>query len=172
VKPEAYQAKGRPFRRSKMASSTDFIRLRISSILMCDAAQKIDFYLDKIHVDGSGFSFVALALLPRPRGQQGLSIAIGGMSPGAEATYDPNINTYRFPSASYGLTPFERMTILHESVHAYRDSLGRTILTPAGRVTTRSVSDEAAAYVAGAVSFVLDKGPVFRLGYVAVVGIQ
>lgn len=39
--------------------------------------EKIDFHLDNVHVEGSGSSFVAL--LTKPRGQQGLSIAIGGL---------------------------------------------------------------------------------------------
>jgi hypothetical protein len=142
-----------------MATSTDTLRSTIGSILVSDAAQKIDFYLDNIHVDGSGFSYVALALVPKPSGARGLSIAVGHMNPLAAATYAPLINTYRLPRANYGITPFERMTILHESVHALRDSMGRTVPTSTGHAVTRAVSDEAAALVAGALFFILDAGP-------------
>jgi hypothetical protein len=48
-----------------------FLRTRIASILLSPAAQKLDFYLDNIHVDGSGLSYVALALIPTPRESQG-----------------------------------------------------------------------------------------------------
>jgi hypothetical protein len=142
-----------------MATNTDALRSTIGQILMSNAAQKIDFYLDNIHVNGSGFSYVALALVSKPSATSGLSITIGKMNPHAAATYDPLTNTYRFPRANYGGTPFERMTILHESVHALRDSMGRTIPTGTGRAVTRAVSDEAAALVAGALFFILDAGP-------------
>lgn len=136
-----------------------FLRTRIASILLSPAAQKLDFYLDNIHVDGSGLSYVALALIPTPQESQGLSIVIGGIDPKALANYDPTTNTFHFPSANYGLTPFERMTILRECVHAYRDALGSTFLTRTGRVSTRAVSEEAPALVAGALFYIEDEGP-------------
>jgi hypothetical protein len=59
-----------------MATNTDALRTLIGTIVMSDAAQKVDFYLDKMHVDGSGLSYVALALASKPRGGRGLSIAV------------------------------------------------------------------------------------------------
>ena len=143
-----------------MATNTDALRALIGSIVMSDATQKLDFYFDKMHVDGSGLSYVALALLSKPRGAHGLSIAIGGLPPLAGATYDPETNTFRFPRANYGIDSFERMAILHESIHAWRDSMGPTVRTTSGRVRTRDVSEEAAAYLAGALFFIYDSGPV------------
>jgi hypothetical protein len=51
------------------------------------------------------------------------------------------------------------MTILHECVHAYRDALGSTFHTRTGRVSTRAVSEEAAALLAGALFYIEDVGP-------------
>jgi hypothetical protein len=136
-----------------MATNTDALRTLIGTIVMSDAAQKVDFYLDKMHVDGSGLSYVALALASKPRGGRGLSIAVGGLGPHAEASYDPSTNTFKFPKVNYGTVPFERMTIFHESVHVWRDSVGRTVATSSGKVKTRDVSEEAAAFLAGALFF-------------------
>jgi hypothetical protein len=142
-----------------MAGNTDALRSKVGAILMSPAAQGIDFYLDNIHVDGSGFSYVALALVSAPKGVTGISFAVGGLSPHAAATYDPVHNLFRFPNANYGSTPFERMTILHECVHTLRDSLGKKMLTKSGPIATRAVSDEAAALVAGALYFLVETGP-------------
>jgi hypothetical protein len=142
-----------------MATNTDALRTIIGAIVMSDAAQKVDFYLDKMHVDGSGLSYVALALASKPRGGRGLSIAVGGLGPHAEASYDPSTNTFKFPKVNYGTVPFERMTIFHESVHVWRDSVGRTVATSSGKVKTRDVSEEAAAFLAGALFFLYDAGP-------------
>lgn len=129
---------------------TDIIRDRLTSVLFSSAAQKIDFYLDKIHVDGSGFSYVALALLSKAKDDRGIKIAIGHLPAGAEASYDPATNTFRFPTAGYGLRRAEQMTLIHESVHALRDASGVRLRTRTGLVTPTALSDEAAAIVAGA----------------------
>ena len=142
-----------------MAGNTDALRARVGAILMSPAAQGIDFYLDSIHVDGSGFSYVALALISPPKGATGIKFVVGGLSPHAAANYDPVFNTFKFPRPDYGSTPFERMTILHECVHTLRDSLGKKMLTNKGPIATRAVSDEAAALVAGALFFLLEAGP-------------
>jgi hypothetical protein len=127
---------------------------------MSPAAQKINFYLDSFHVDGSGLSYVALALLSRPHGQHGVTIRVGHVSPGAAATYDPATNIFDFPTAGYGTTAFERQTIVHECVHALRDAAGTKIRTSRGTMTTLALSDEAAAYVAGALFNIYDTTPV------------
>jgi hypothetical protein len=140
-------------------AQTQALRTMMSSLLMSDAAQQIDFYLDRLHVDGSGFSFVALALLPKPQGQHGFSIRVGHVNPNAEATYQPANNTFDFPTANYGTTPFQRSSIIHECVHALRDCFGGQLRTSTGLIRTLSLSDEAAAYVAGALFHINDTTP-------------
>ena len=140
-------------------AQTDALRGLMGTLLMSDAAQKIDFYLDRFHVDGSGLMFVAIALLSKPKGQRGMSIRVGHVDPGAEATYDPATNTFDFPTATYGTTPFQRMSIIHECVHALRDSYGKQLRTSTGPAKTLSLSDEAAAYLAGALFHIYDTTP-------------
>jgi hypothetical protein len=135
------------------------LRKRMIDILTSPAAQKIDFYLDGFHVNGAGFAFVALALAPKPVGVRGLGIRIGHVSPGAEANYDTIANRYEFPTADYGKSPFQRTCILHESVHALRDCSGPKIRTSFGAIKTTSASDEAAAYIAGALFHIYDAPP-------------
>lgn len=138
------------------------LRPLMQSILMSDAAQAIDFYVDGIHIDGSGLSFVALALVSPPQGYQGVSLQIGVQNPNAAALYTPTDNTFHFPSLSYGTNPgtadFERMTILHECVHCLRDTYGSLYPNPSvqGGIFTRSVSEEAAAIIAGALFYIND----------------
>ena len=132
------------------------LRARMGSLLMSPAAQKIDFYLDRFHVDGWGFTYVALALLSQPVRGAGFRIRTGGVAPGADATYQPANNTFSFPNAGYGQTAFQRMSIIHEATHAMRDSQGRRIQTSLGPRTTTAVSDEAAAFIAGALFHIFD----------------
>lgn len=138
------------------SSAQQSLRSLIGTILMSPAAQKIDFKLDNIHVNGSGLSYVALALLSKPDKGGGMHIRITKLSAGLEAQYHPEINTYIFPYENYGSTRFQRQTIVHESVHALRDAFGPKVLTRAGRVRTIKVSEEAAAFVAGALFDVYD----------------
>lgn len=121
------------------------------SLLKSPAAQKIDFTLDGFHVDGLGLMFVAIALLSKSQGKQhGFQISVGHVGHGFEATYASANNTFDFPSAGYGTTPFQKMMIIHECVHARRDCSGGQLHTSTGLIKTTSLSDEAAAYVAGA----------------------
>jgi hypothetical protein len=132
----------------------------MSSLLMSPAAQKIDFYLDSFHVDGSGLSFVALALASKPHGSHGVTVRLGHVPPDADAAYDPAINTFDFPNANYGATDaWQKSAIIHECVHALRDAQGRKLRTSRGTMTTLALSDEAAAYVAGALFNIFDTTP-------------
>ena len=135
---------------------------KMGAVLMSDAAQKINFYLDGLHVDGSGLSYVALALLSKATFNSGFNVRVGGMGAGAEATYQPKTNTFTFPSVNYGDTPFQRMTMLHECVHALRDAYGVHLNTSLGPVKTFSLSDEAAAYLAGAIFYMYDNNTAVR----------
>jgi hypothetical protein len=140
--------------------TTAAIRTKLGELLMSPAAQQIDFYLDRFHVDGSGLSYVALALLSPPKPGHGLFIRVDRMPPNREAQYLSATNTYLVPSANYGATPFQRMTLIHESVHALRDAAGRKVRTTTGLSSTLALSDEAAAILAGALFYIFDNTPV------------
>ena len=124
------------------------IRDRIAALLFSDAAQKIDFSLDKIRVTGSGLSFVALAMISNA--PNAVKIAVGNLQANAAATYSPAQNTLRVPTANYGLQRFEKMTLIHECVHAMRDSNGSRLRVAGGFARPTALSDETAAIIAGA----------------------
>lgn len=130
-----------------MAPPNDEIRKRIASTLMSSPCQKISFWFNRVHVDGSGLSFVALALLSKPNGRVGLNVRVLPRPAGVEANYDPSTNTYIVPRANYGQTRGEQMHLVHESVHALCDAYG-------GVKSTFAVDEEGAAYLAGALYYV------------------
>ena len=136
------------------------LRPLMQSILMSNAAQSINFNLDAIHIDGSGLSFVALALVSPPQGFQGVSLQIAVSNPAAAAFYNPTNNTFFFPSLSYGTNAgtadVERMTILHECIHCLRDTYGAQYPSQSGGTITRAASEEAAALLAGALFYIND----------------
>jgi hypothetical protein len=143
------------------------LRMRMRSILMSGAAQALDFYVDFIHVDGSGLSYVALLLSVPPDGDRGVFIQIGDPGPDAAAAYDPPTRTFTFPSADFGrLTwpprsqSFERMAIVHECIHAWRHAMGQHMWTASGIIGSFGSSNEAAAYLGGALFFLNDQGPI------------
>src|SRR5262249_21293560 len=109
--------------------------------------------------------YVALALYSKrdPKAGRGMTIRLGQVPPNADATYDPATNTFDFPSASYGTSPFQRGAILHECTHALRDALGARIRTSPNpkdpKLTTRALSEEAAAFLAGALFQIYDTTP-------------
>jgi hypothetical protein len=140
-------------------ANTDALRTRVGGILMSSAAQAINFFLDSFHVDGSGLSFVALALASKPKGVHGVTFRLGHVKHGAAATYSSSTNIFDFPAANYGTTDFERMTIVHECVHALRDANGPKLRTTSGPRTTLTLSNEAAAYLAGALFWINENSP-------------
>lgn len=127
------------------------LRARMRDILLSPAAQKINFHLEGFHVDGSGFAKVARLLSVKPRCGHGFFIRVRHHLPkGVGAKYMPLINTFVFPMSIYGQAPFQRRLILHECVHALRDSQARKAL---------ALYDEAAAYLADALFYVHDTTP-------------
>ena len=134
---------------------------RIATILGSKAVLKIDFQLDQTRVIGSGLVKVLVYVNLKQAGQAGIKIKFGPMSDDVAAYYDPRRNVFNFRRASYGQTDFQRMTIVHECVHAWLDVRMPTIRTEYDAVavalmTTTHLSDEAAAYVAGALFFIYE----------------
>ena len=129
-------------------AEADAIKNRIGAILMSPSCQTIDFWLDGHHIDGSAFSYVALAM-------RSVTIDIEpNPPPNVAAGYNPYSNTFRFKSANVGTTLRERMYIVHESTHAMIDAKGKQ--ATASGASARDVSNEACAYVAGMFYYVLE----------------
>jgi hypothetical protein len=116
------------------------LRMRLGAQLMSHACAKIDFHWGPLHVDGSAFSFVALALASRP--PHGLGCAVKKLKSGVEAQYNGPARQFEFSKPTYGTAPFERITLVHEATHAIADLRAGS--------KTRGELDETAAFVAGA----------------------
>jgi hypothetical protein len=132
-------------------AQAEALKSRIGAILMSESCQTIDFWLDGQHIDGSGLSYVALAL-------KSMSFDINpDPGPNVGAGYMPLTNTFVFKSVDVGGTLRQRMHIVHECTHALRDAKGKLLRTAdGGRTPTRALSDEACAYVAGMLYYILE----------------
>ena len=117
------------------------LRTRAGALLMSPACQNIDFHWAGIHVDGSGFSFIALAMLHNSTQSPGVHFKIAHQPSGVGASYDPQNNTFSVLSASFAsIDPWQKQAIVHECTHALIDAR-------AGKRKTFSIHDEMAAYV-------------------------
>jgi hypothetical protein len=147
------------------------LRRRIRDILLSAPCQKIDFYypyghgfgINRFKIDGWALSFVALALDSPTTGGRGIRIEVTRIGGGAMARYVPEENLLRFPFVGFGQWAPERNGVVHECVHALRDALATTsringaAAVPLGR--TRTVDDEAAAYIAAALFTIYEATP-------------
>jgi hypothetical protein len=136
------------------------MRSLIHDLLLSPPVQKIDFDFAFRHgygynrhkVDGFGFAHVAL-LLTTPLGSgRGISVDSRKLKKTTGAEYSDAENLLIFPSPVFGLTQYERRTVVHECTHALRDALGTksringAAAVPLGR--TRGVEEEAEAFIA------------------------
>jgi outer membrane protein OmpA-like peptidoglycan-associated protein len=117
----------------------------LTNVLTSAAAQRIDFWLGSIHVDGRGLSSVVQALKDGR-----IDVTIAQLQKGAAAEYANATKFFRFPTATWGLTPSDRKAMLHESIHAMQDLAGGQLWSERGSVFTYESENEAAAYVGGA----------------------
>ena len=128
----------------------------VKSVLSSPAARRIDFHLGLINVDAAGLAaihnFVAAGIV---------AIRVGELKDGVAGQYSNQTNTLRFKRETYGASPFERATILHECVHALHDMYGGGYYHPKGGSRFISASEnEAAAYVADQLFYLYETGTV------------
>lgn len=130
----------------------------VMDVLGSPSAQRINFRLGLIHVDGTGLAAVSNLLSIGT--VSGLRIRVGGPLPrGAAAAYDDATNTLRFSRAEFGVNASEKATILHECVHALHDVYGGGYYHPRGGSRFMTASEnEAAAYVAGCLYHLYETG--------------
>jgi hypothetical protein len=100
---------------------TDEMRVRaiVTAILLSKPAAQIDLTLGSIHVDGAGFRSIVGAMFTRWPGSRASGYAY--VPAGAAAAYDEADDVFDFPSTTFGLTPVDRIYVLHESVHGMHD---------------------------------------------------
>jgi hypothetical protein len=116
---------------------------RLFAILQSPEAQRIDFTLGSIKVDGKGLMEVVTSLMLGT-----LHIEIKTMDAGAAAQYDTSTNTFGFPNLAFGVLDSDKSSILHECVHALQD-IDYGYDFSRGDYFTMESENEAAAYVAG-----------------------
>src|SRR5262245_25827786 len=149
------------FVRVRHASNYQGMRQRMLNVLTSNAARKINFHLDEIHVVGFEVGRVISHLLLNPRGASPLKVRTGHVSDGAGAEYDQHENRFEFPDENFGEPAEERAAIFHECVHAWRDASrapAHNQSDTARRLLLRGskLKDEAAAYVAEALFYLYD----------------
>lgn len=115
------------------------LRARIISLLLSPSVQRINFRLAKYRISGFGFH-VVIGLLRMNAVGVVINTDVGSQ---AEAVYNNLDDNYYFPNGMYGMSLWEKMIIVHESVHAMIDAQG-------GGLYHRAIDNEAAAYVANA----------------------
>lgn len=132
-----------------MPDDLDALRVRFSSILCSAPCQKIDFWLGGLHVSGAGFAVIAHALQRGGRGERGIDVVVEPLEKGA-AAYHPARDAIVVPKREWAKEDaFERLAVVHEATHAWRDAQGARLTHEGRTYRPRAATDEAAAYVAG-----------------------
>ena len=125
------------------------MRVRFANILLSGPCQKIDFWCGGLHVSGFELARVARAIYNCDKRLQTLNIRVGSSGAGT-ASYQTWTNTIVVPNRNYAASSeiTEHLAVVHECVHALRDSHGRTLQFNGRRYNPRGATDEVTAYVA------------------------
>jgi len=123
------------------------LRQRIANLLMAGPVQRIGFRIGGHDITPGGFTVIGMSLatadvaLPGAR-RRAMSVRISEhLPPHAAAAYHANDNSIHVPTAGYGGTHRQRLTLVHEAVHAIFDFQ---------RIRLNAIQEEAAAYIADA----------------------
>ena len=111
----------------------------IKNVLLSPQVQSIDFYIGWLHVFGLSYAAVANAI---SSGKIGLVYL--PLQTTVAARYDFRKKQYQLPDRNFGFTPFDQVTIAHESTHA----------AVSMQYSTLPITDtlyEAAGYIAAAI---------------------
>lgn len=116
---------------------------KIANLLMTPQCQKIDYMLNETWVSGSLYSFIALSIVSPLNNVSNIGVTVKAMPVGTEAQYIIASNNIEVPSQTYGSTPFQRMTFVHECTHAALDARRSKYALP-------RLLNETCAYISGA----------------------
>ena len=142
-----------------MAATEKDLRDRTLLMLWSKSAQKVEFTFDGIYFTGAYFSIVSMAIVLKATVSWGVGFRTGQVAADADAQYDPADNVIDVPNYSYGTTTGDRDSIVHECFHAWRDAVGAKAPTATGSVATTALTDEAMAYLVGALFTNYDTTP-------------
>jgi hypothetical protein len=140
----------------------------VSKVLLSLPAQRIDFWAHGMHVSGGGYGMV-WAYIAQGWIKLRLVRLASQISADAEAEYDAGTHTMWFRRDTYGRTPDERATILHESTHALRDIMASPVFSKDGLYGSRIAGqlhfdNEAAAYIASSLFYIYANGVEWPVG--------
>src|SRR5262245_54920836 len=142
-----------------MATETD-LRERTLRLLRSNSAFQVELTFDNIFFTGAYFTAVVGAIQRKAAGGRGIGFRVGHVAADAAAQYDPDDNVIDVRGYDYGVTAFERGAIVHECFHAWRDVMGARVRTVrGGSVSTTALTDEAMAYLVGALFTNYDTTP-------------
>jgi len=112
---------------------------RLIDVLRSPSAQKIDFYLGYLHVNGVGYGAVADAV-----SNNSIGFRFGKVPAGAAAGFDAVDKVFDFPAGRiYGSNLVEQALALHEATHA-----AKWLIYRKAGIIENDTQDEAAAYLA------------------------
>jgi hypothetical protein len=136
------------------------LRDRTIGLLSSKAALKIEFTFNGVYFVGRYFNLVSSAIMSKWVGGKGVGFRLGQVPKDAGAAYDPDADMIEVLSWGFGVTPYDRQALVHESFHAWRDIWGAKVPGKSGMVTTLALMDEAMAYLAGVLFHIHDTTPV------------
>jgi len=142
-----------------MATEKD-LRERTLFLLWSKSAWKVEFTFENIYFTGAYFTAVALAIQRKAAGGRGIGFRVGQVGADADAQYDPADDVIDVRSYDYGTTAGDRDSLIHECFHAWRDVMGARVHTVrGGAISTTALTDEAMAYLVGALFTNYDTTP-------------
>jgi hypothetical protein len=110
------------------------LRSRVAGILRSPTTRKIDFRLGQWQINAAAFERVANAVTVLD-----IDVVVGGVSPGAEASYDSQNDALLLPDDQYGTDVRGQAGIVHECFHAFVD-----VMNVSGQSDS---ANEAAGYI-------------------------
>ena len=119
----------------------------VISVITSKECKMISFSYEGILINQ--FKYAEIANYMRPYngfmafGGAPITVKIEAQPTGVEAEYDPKNDVVSFPSSNYGVTPFQKMAIVHEVTHAILDSYGK-------KYALFRLDNEMIAYIASA----------------------
>jgi hypothetical protein len=127
------------------------LRERTLRLLRSPSAFQVELTFDRYYFSGAYFAAVIGAIQRKAAGGKGIGFRVGQVEDDADAQYDPAANVIDVRGYDYGTTAGDRDSLIHECFHAWRDIMGARLRTiNGGYVSTTALTDEAMAYLVGA----------------------
>jgi hypothetical protein len=132
-----------------MATKVD-MRIRMLHLLTSNEAAGINFTFEGITFYGTYFGLVTMQLINRMNYvKAGIDLIEAGNQGVMEAAYNDGLDAFKVRDFAYGTTEYELNTLVHESVHAWLDTIKGGV--PGASAAPGRGAEEALGYLVGAV---------------------